>query len=119
MYVVVAATCTRAHSRLLFVLYPFQMVRFGADQVFRSKDSTITDEDIDLILARGEQKTAEHEEKLKSYKALSDFSSDGSYYTMDGHDYSGECISLLFFSVVGMLFSEVFSMFVNKWFFFP
>lgn len=28
-------------------------------QVFRTKESTITDEDIDLILQRGEQKTAE------------------------------------------------------------
>jgi SWI/SNF-related matrix-associated actin-dependent regulator of chromatin subfamily A member 5 len=54
------------------------MIRYGADrvnsfkefnhfysfdllcsQVFRSKDSTITDEDIDLILSRGEQKTAQ------------------------------------------------------------
>ena len=35
------------------------IIRFGADQVFRSKDSTITDEDIDFILARGEAKTQE------------------------------------------------------------
>ena len=28
-------------------------VRFGADTVFRSEDSTISDEDIDVILERG------------------------------------------------------------------
>ena len=36
-----------------------EMIRYGADKVFRSKDSSITDEDIDLILERSEQKTAE------------------------------------------------------------
>ena len=29
-----------------------QMVRYGAEQIFSSKDSTITDDDIDTILAR-------------------------------------------------------------------
>lgn len=33
------------------------MIRHGADQVFASKDSTITDEDIDTILEKAEQKT--------------------------------------------------------------
>lgn len=33
------------------------MIRHGADQVFASKDSTITDEDIDTILQKAEQKT--------------------------------------------------------------
>lgn len=33
------------------------MIRHGADQVFASKDSTITDEDIDSILEKAEQKT--------------------------------------------------------------
>ncbi len=35
-----------------------QMIRHGADHVFASKDSTITDDDIDTILQRAEQKTA-------------------------------------------------------------
>ena len=32
------------------------MIRHGADQVFASKDSAITDEDIDLIMKKGEEK---------------------------------------------------------------
>jgi SWI/SNF-related matrix-associated actin-dependent regulator of chromatin subfamily A member 5 len=33
------------------------MVRFGADEIFKSKDSTIKDSDIDAILAHGEERT--------------------------------------------------------------
>ena len=32
------------------------MIRHGADHVFASKDSEITDQDIDVILAKGEKK---------------------------------------------------------------
>jgi len=32
------------------------MIRHGASHVFASKDSAITDEDIDVILERGEKK---------------------------------------------------------------
>ena len=32
------------------------MVTFGADAIFKSKESTITDEDIDAILAKGEER---------------------------------------------------------------
>ena len=32
------------------------MIRHGADKVFSSKDSTVTDDDIDTILAKGEMK---------------------------------------------------------------
>lgn len=39
------------------------MVRFGAEMVFSSKDSTITDEDIDRIIAKGEESTAELDAK--------------------------------------------------------
>ena len=35
------------------------MIRHGADKVFAAKDSTITDEDIDLILERGAKKVSE------------------------------------------------------------
>ena len=36
-----------------------QMIRHGADHVFASKDSEMTDEDIDKILERGEKKVSE------------------------------------------------------------
>ncbi|KAL7105006.1 hypothetical protein ACP275_07G018300 [Erythranthe tilingii] len=44
-----------------------QMVRFGAEMVFSSKDSTITDEDIDRIIAKGEEATAELSAKMKRF----------------------------------------------------
>ena len=66
-------------------------IRFGADTVFRSEESTITDDDIDAILARGEAKTKELAEKLqKADKGdLLDFRLDGgvSAQTFEGVDY--------------------------------
>ncbi|XP_020272875.1 ISWI chromatin-remodeling complex ATPase CHR11-like [Asparagus officinalis] len=44
-----------------------QMVRFGAEMVFSSKDSTITDEDIDRIIAKGEEATAALDAKMKKF----------------------------------------------------
>mmetsp|Transcript_1510 Transcript_1510/g.2171 ORF Transcript_1510/g.2171 Transcript_1510/m.2171 type:complete len:1046 (-) Transcript_1510:64-3201(-) len=67
-------------------------VRFGADTVFRSEESTITDEDIDVILERGKAKTKELASKIqKADKGdLLDFRMDGgiSAQTFDGVDYS-------------------------------
>lgn len=34
------------------------MIRHGADHIFASKDSEITDEDIDAILEKGEKKVS-------------------------------------------------------------
>ncbi len=66
-------------------------IRFGADTVFRSEESTITDDDIDAILARGEAKTKELAEKIqKADKGdLLDFRLDGgvSAQTFEGVDY--------------------------------
>ncbi|CAA7061895.1 unnamed protein product [Microthlaspi erraticum] len=44
-----------------------QMVRYGAEMVFSSKDSTITDEDIERIIAKGEEATAELDAKMKKF----------------------------------------------------
>jgi len=66
-------------------------VRFGADKIFKSKDSSITDDDIDLILDQGKQKTEEMNEKLKAAEKgdLLDFKFDGSnVQTFEGVDYS-------------------------------
>jgi SWI/SNF-related matrix-associated actin-dependent regulator of chromatin subfamily A member 5 len=66
-------------------------VRFGADTVFRSEESTITDDDIDVILERGKAKTKELQEKIKKAEKgdLLDFSLDGgiSAQTFEGIDY--------------------------------
>ena len=67
-------------------------VRFGADAVFRSDESTISDLDIDVILERGKAKTKELSEKIsKAEKGdLLDFRLDGgvSAQTFEGIDYS-------------------------------
>lgn len=44
------------------------MIQFGAEKIFRGTDSTITDDDIDAILQRGEAKTHEFNEKLQQIK---------------------------------------------------
>lgn len=56
------------------------MVRFGAEMVFSSKDSTITDEDIDRIIAKGEEATAELDAKMKK------FTEDAIKFKMDGSE---------------------------------
>ncbi|KAJ6848530.1 putative chromatin-remodeling complex ATPase chain isoform X1 [Iris pallida] len=65
-----------------------QMVRFGAEMVFSSKDSTITDEDIDRIIAKGEEATAELDAKMKK------FTEDAIKFKMDDnaelYDFDGE-----------------------------
>jgi SWI/SNF-related matrix-associated actin-dependent regulator of chromatin subfamily A member 5 len=68
-------------------------VRFGADKVFKSKDSSITDDDIDLILDAGKRKTQEMNEKLQNADKgdLLDFKLDGgglSAQMFEGVDYS-------------------------------
>lgn len=67
-------------------------VRFGADAVFKSEDSTISNEDIDAILARGVVKTKEITEKIQKKEKgdLLDFRLDGgiSAQTFEGVDYS-------------------------------
>jgi len=67
-------------------------VRFGADAVFRSEESTITDLDIDVILERGKVKTKELAEKIQKAEKgdLLDFRLDGgvSAQTFEGIDYS-------------------------------
>jgi SWI/SNF-related matrix-associated actin-dependent regulator of chromatin subfamily A member 5 len=67
------------------------MIKFGADAIFSSKNSTITDEDIDAIIAKGEEKTAATTEKLKkTVFNLGTFSMDGgsNLYEFEGVDYA-------------------------------
>lgn len=69
-----------------------ETIRFGADKVFRSKESTITDDDIDLILEKGRKRTEEMNEKMSTAEKgdLYDFRLDGgmSAQTFEGKDYS-------------------------------
>ena len=43
-----------------------KMVRFGADQILNSAGGTYTDEDIDALIARGEEKTSAMQAKLET-----------------------------------------------------
>lgn len=79
-----------------------QMVRFGAEMVFSSKDSTITDEDIDRIIARGEEATAELDAKMKK------FTEDAIKFKMD----DSKCYGHFFSSLKPTLY-HYFSVFLN------
>nr|XP_055060350.1 SWI/SNF-related matrix-associated actin-dependent regulator of chromatin subfamily A member 5 [Misgurnus anguillicaudatus]XP_055060362.1 SWI/SNF-related matrix-associated actin-dependent regulator of chromatin subfamily A member 5 [Misgurnus anguillicaudatus] len=67
------------------------IIRHGATHVFASKESEITDEDIDAILERGEKKTMEMKEKLANLGegTLRNFTMDteNSVYNFEGEDY--------------------------------
>ncbi|GBG88593.1 hypothetical protein CBR_g48123 [Chara braunii] len=70
-----------------------QMVRFGADKVFSSKDSTITEEDIERIIAKGEEATAELDAKMKKFSedaARFKLDAGASLYSFEGVDYAQE-----------------------------
>lgn len=69
-----------------------QMIRHGADTVFQSKESLIQEEDIDAILAKGEELTAKMAEKMNKLgeSQLRNFTLDaptGSVYEFEGEDF--------------------------------
>lgn len=83
-----------------------EAVRFGADKIFKSKDSSITDEDIDLIINAGKRKTQELNDKFQAADKgdMLDFKLDGNsnMQTFEGVDYSSNALSALK-DEVGML----------------
>ncbi|XP_077000968.1 SWI/SNF-related matrix-associated actin-dependent regulator of chromatin subfamily A member 1 isoform X2 [Tamandua tetradactyla] len=68
-----------------------QMIRHGATHVFASKESELTDEDITVLLERGQKKTAEMNERLQKMgeSSLRNFRMDAeqSLYKFEGEDY--------------------------------
>lgn len=70
------------------------MVTFGADEVFKSRRATVTDEEIDAILARGEERTRSEQARIQKdmQHNLSSFTLDSggeqSIYLFDSKDYS-------------------------------
>merc|ERR1712142_1102626 len=68
------------------------MIRHGANDVFKSKDQEITDDDIDTILGKAQQKTEELNKKLDSLgeSSLRGFTIDTeqtSLYQFEGEDF--------------------------------
>ena len=61
------------------------MVRYGAESVFRSSTSTITDDDIDAILSRSKMKKAEKKKDMMDFKF--DYTGNG-VQEFNGVDYS-------------------------------
>eukprot|EP00980_Cylindrotheca_fusiformis_P018817 scaffold6276_cov138-Cylindrotheca_fusiformis.AAC.4 len=74
-----------------------KMVRFGADQILSGTQGTYTDEDIDALIARGEQKTSESQAKLETdarhnladFKLLADDDNGRDTFSFDGKNYRG------------------------------
>uniref|UniRef100_A0A915MIE9 Uncharacterized protein n=1 Tax=Meloidogyne javanica TaxID=6303 RepID=A0A915MIE9_MELJA len=75
------------------------MIRHGANTIFAGKDSTITDEDIDVILTKAEEKTKELNERLEKLgeSSLRNFTLDTeggqqgkSLYEFEGEDYKAK-----------------------------
>ena len=70
-----------------------KMVKFGADQILSGKGGTYTDDDIDALIAKGEQKTTDMQAKLKTdaQHNLASFSLMGDDETgKDTFDFGGE-----------------------------
>ena len=68
------------------------MIRHGADAVFAGKDSMFADEDITVVLEKGEKKTAEMKERMTAMgeSQLRNFTMDvhqGSIYDFEGEDF--------------------------------
>lgn len=71
------------------------MIRFGAEEIFRTEGSSITDDDIDSILEASKKRTEERNKQLESQALevkdkLSNFSLDGNYGSASMYDFQGE-----------------------------
>ena len=72
-----------------------KMVRFGADQILSGKGGTYTDEDIDALIARGEEKTSEMQasietdakHNLANFSLLSDDENGRDTFSFGGKNY--------------------------------
>lgn len=75
-----------------------KMVRFGADQILSGKGGTYSDEDIDALIAKGEEKTSAIQAKLQTdakhnladFKLLADTDYSKDTFTFDGKNYRGD-----------------------------
>lgn len=64
------------------------MITFGAEEILKSNESTITDEQLESILSRGEKKVEEMEVKSKSNLLNFNLEGDANLYEFEGLDYS-------------------------------
>ena len=74
------------------------MVRFGADEIINTKGGTLSDQDIDALLARGEERTAKDKElitkgmqhTLANFSVQMDETAEMNLFSFDGKDYRPE-----------------------------
>lgn len=68
------------------------MVRFGADEIFNARGSMITDDDIDAILAKGEERTEAMKSKIAAdvQHNLANFSLTGEGNVSSLYEFEGE-----------------------------
>lgn len=72
-----------------------KMVRFGADEILNGKGGRYTDEDIDALIARGEERTSEMQAKLQTdakhnlanFSLLADDDTGRDTFSFDGKNY--------------------------------
>ena len=72
-----------------------KMVRFGADQILSGTEGTYTDEDIDALIARGEERTSEMQAKLQTnaqhnlanFSLIADDDTGRDTFSFDGKNY--------------------------------
>lgn len=71
------------------------MVRFGADEIFNARGSMITDDDIDAILAKGEERTETMKSKIAAdmQHNLANFSLAGDANVSSLYEFEGEVFS--------------------------
>ncbi|CAB9526219.1 remodeling complex ATPase chain [Seminavis robusta] len=74
-----------------------KMVRFGADQILSGKGGTYTDEDIDALISRGEERTEAMQAKLQTdakhnlanFSLIADDDNGTDTFAFDGKNYRG------------------------------
>ncbi|KAL7570972.1 hypothetical protein ACA910_002597 [Epithemia clementina (nom. ined.)] len=72
-----------------------KMVRFGADEILSGKGGTYTDEDIDALIAKGEERTSQLQAKLQTdakhnlanFSLLADDDTGRDTFSFDGKNY--------------------------------
>lgn len=72
-----------------------KMVRFGADEILSGKGGSYTDEDIDALIAKGEDRTAQMQAKLKTdakhnlanFSLMADDEAGRDTFSFDGKNY--------------------------------
>lgn len=77
------------------------MVRFGADAIMASKDGTLTDEDINVLLARGEEKTqatssnlaTEMKHNLANFSIALEENQEINLFTFEGENWRNKAAS--------------------------